>query len=268
MSDDTAADTDLDLLRHHAYAGPDKLEARRAIYDYQDPRPDFHAWTLDQITWPDRGVVLDLGCGPGTHLARLRARRPSLALIGADLSEGMLSTARQAGPSVHPVASDATALALRGGSVQVVMANHMLYHVTDLARTLAEVRRVLVPGGTFLAVTNALDHFVEFDRLLGEAAGRPDFVRPSTRFSIERSGEDLRRAFDQVEVREHRGQLVVPDREPLIRFAASMRDLAFVGTDDAAWATTMARFDELVTDRLARDGAIRITGHAGAFVCR
>jgi SAM-dependent methyltransferase len=261
------ADTDLDLLRTKAYAGPEKLEDRRALYDYQDPRPDFHAWTLDQIEWPATGRVLDLGCGPGTHLARLGDRRPHLRLVGADASVGMLAVARAGAPSASVMALDAAAIGLGSACVEVVMANHMLYHVSDLDRTLAEVRRVLVAGGTLLAVTNGLDHFVEFDALLGEAAGRRDFVRPSARFSLERSGADLARWFDHVERRDHVGELVVPDLEPLVRFATSMRDLTFVGFDDASWARTMVRFEQLVAERLERDGAIRITAHAGAFVC-
>ncbi len=262
------ADTDLQLLRTQAYGQPDKLEARRAIYDYQDPRPDFHGWTLDQLEWPSTGTVVDLGCGPGTHLARLARRCPQLDLVGVDLSEGMLATTRAGGSGASVMCLDASALALRGASTAVVMANHMLYHVPDLGRTLDEIRRVLVPGGVLLAVTNGRDHFVEFDRLLGHVAGRPDFVRPSVRFSLEDSRGDLERAFEHVEQRDHRGQLVVTDVDPLVRFAASMRDLSFIGIDDVAWADTMAGFEALVTERIGRDGAIRITSHAGAFVCR
>jgi SAM-dependent methyltransferase len=262
------ADTNLDLLRTQAYAGPDKLDDRRAIYAYQQPRTDFHGWTLDQVDWPRVGTVLDLGCGPGTHLARLRQRRPGLRLMGVDASEGMLAVARAAEPSVSVVALDAMSIALRPSTIDAVMANHMLYHVADLHQTLAEVRRVLVPGGTFLVVTNGLDHFVEFDSLLGEAAGRPEFVRPSARFNLEHSGADLGRWFDRVERRDHLGRLEVTDVGPLVRFAASMRDLAFIGVDDATWDRTMVCFEDMVTRRLERDGVFPITSHAGAFVCR
>ena len=219
------------------------------------------------MEWPATGTVVDLGCGPGTHLARLASRVPGLHLVGTDLSEGMLAATRAESPTASPVCLDAAAVALRTASAEVVMANHMLYHVADLARTLAEIRRVLVPGGVLLAVTNGLDHFVELDRLLGQAAGRPDFVRPSVRFSLEGSQADLERVFDRVDRRDHLGQLVVPDAEPVLRFAASMRDLAFVGTTDEDWAGAMVAFEEVVAERLARDGAIRITTHAGAFVC-
>ncbi len=263
------ADTDLRLLREAAYATPDKLEARRAIYAYAADPVDFHGWTLDQVTtWPDAGLVVDLGCGPGTHLARLRTRRPGLTLVGADLSAGMLAAARAAEPTVCPVATDASDLALATDAADVVMALHMLYHVTDLDQTLAGIRRVLRPGGTLLAVTNGLDHFVEFDRLLGAAVGRTGFVRPSARFNLERSGADLARHFDDVDVRHLTGHLVVTDLAPILRFAASMQDLSFVGTGDAAWDTAMTSFEQAVQDRLATEGALRITTHTGAFVCR
>jgi hypothetical protein len=78
---DRPVDTDLDLLRTEAYADPANLNDRRAIYAYREPPEDFHAWTLDQVDWPPRAKVLDLGCGPGTHVAR--SMRPLIA-IGTD----------------------------------------------------------------------------------------------------------------------------------------------------------------------------------------
>ena len=140
------ADTDLDRLRHLAYADPGKLDDRRAIYEYQDPRPDFYGWILDQVDWPEEGRVLDLGCGPGSHLARLAERRPGLELVGADVSTGMLAAARVAARPADPVALDAGALPFDDDSFDVVMANHMLYHVADLDRTAAELRRVIGPA--------------------------------------------------------------------------------------------------------------------------
>jgi ubiquinone/menaquinone biosynthesis C-methylase UbiE len=52
----------------------------------------------------------------------------------------------------HPFSfaqADAQALPFRDASFDAVIANHMLYHVPDISRSLGEVRRVLKPSGGF-----------------------------------------------------------------------------------------------------------------------
>jgi len=266
-ADDRPSDTDLDRLRHLAYADPRKLDDRRAIYQYQDPRPDFFGWILDQVTWPHVGRVLDLGCGPGTHLARLADREPGLAMVAADVSTGMLAVARQAAPRCRPVALDACALPLTDDSFEVVMANHMLYHVADLDRAASELRRVIVAGGQLLAVTNSLEHFAEFDALMAEAAGLESWWRPSRRFNLEHSGDDLARHFDHVDLRHCHGEIAVPDAGPMVTFARSMRDLSAYAFSDDEWSVVLADFERLATAAIAEHGPFRIRTHTGAFVC-
>ncbi|MGZ4710471.1 MAG: class I SAM-dependent methyltransferase [Acidimicrobiales bacterium] len=266
-SGDAPADTDLDRLRHLAYADPAKLEDRRAIYAHQDPRPDFYGWILDQVDWPDEGRVLDLGCGPGTHLALLAARRPRLTMVGGDVSTGMLAAAREALASCAPVALDAGALPFADDSFDAVMANHMLYHVADLDRAAAELRRVIVSGGRLLAVTNSLDHFAEFDDLMARAAGLDAWWRPSHRFNLEHSGDDLSRHFDHVDLRHCHGELAVPDVGPMVAFARSMRDLSAHAFTDDEWAEVLLDFERLATAAIAERGPFRIRTHTGAFVC-
>ncbi len=211
--------------------------------------------------------MLDLGCGPGSHLGRLAERRPHLDLTGGDVSTGMLAAARVAAAAIHPVALDACALPLAGNSFDVVMANHMLYHVADLDRAAAELRRVIVPGGRLLAVTNSLDHFAEFDDLMAQAAGLDSWWRPSHRFNLEHSGDDLARHFDHIDLRHCHGELAVPAVAPMVTFARSMRDLsAFEFTDDA-WEQVLVELEVLATEAIAAHGPFRIRTHTGAFVC-
>jgi SAM-dependent methyltransferase len=265
---DPMSDTDLDRLRHEAYADSAKLDDRRALYEYQDPRPDFYGWILDQVDWPAPGRVLDLGCGPGTHLARLAERSPQLGLVAADVSTGMLAVARQAVPAAAPVAVDAMVLPFAADSFDAVMANHMLYHVADLDQTVAELRRVIVAGGVLSAVTNSLEHLGELMGLLAEVAGKDVWVQPSDRFNLEHSGADLERGFEQVDVRHHVGTLIVPDVEPLVTYVRSVRALSGREYTDNDWNRLVADFERAAIARIERDGSFRITTHAGAFVCR
>jgi malonyl-CoA O-methyltransferase len=87
--------------------------------------------------------ALDLGTGTGRNLALLTARGTTLA-VGLDLSPPML--AHYEGPAAR-VCADATELPFRPRTFDLVTSSLMAGDVADLGHLLAEVGRVLVPGG-------------------------------------------------------------------------------------------------------------------------
>ena len=81
----------------------------------------------------------------------------------------------------------------------------MLYHVPDLDRTLAEIERVLVPGGQFYAATNGEGHMHEvFDleeillREVGQKEGAPSPRSFGQSFTLENGADPIRRHFEPV----------------------------------------------------------------------
>jgi SAM-dependent methyltransferase len=112
------------------------------------------------------GRVLDLGCGIGHSYERLAPRES----VGVDLEPSALEGQRR-----ETVAADMRALPFADGDFASVLSVHSIEHVPDPGRVLAEVVRVLEPGGVaVLATPNRLTfgrpeeiidpyHFVEFD---------------------------------------------------------------------------------------------------------
>ena len=58
-------------------------------------------------------------------------------------------------------AADAQELPFAGGTFKVIVANHMLLHVQDIDRAVAEMRRMLKTGGRAYATTNSREHLRE-----------------------------------------------------------------------------------------------------------
>ena len=91
--------------------------------------------------------VLDLCCGQGNVTAALQ--QAGASVIGADFSETMLEHARRRVPAGTFVKADALDLRFADAEFDAVTCNFGIVHVADQPRALAEVRRVLKPGGRF-----------------------------------------------------------------------------------------------------------------------
>jgi SAM-dependent methyltransferase len=96
------------------------------------------------------GVVLDVGCGPASITGSLaRAVGENGLVLGVDLSEAMLARAVHGewGPQVGFLRADAQRLPLRDETVDAVVSIAVLQLIPDPAAALAEMARVLRPGG-------------------------------------------------------------------------------------------------------------------------
>ena len=99
--------------------------------------------------------VLDIGSGTGHFSARLMQRFPRAAVIGLDLAEGMLRQARAGAPGAVPslLCADAEQLPLDDASIDLVYCSLALQWCEAPGPALAEIARVLVPGGQALIAT-------------------------------------------------------------------------------------------------------------------
>jgi SAM-dependent methyltransferase len=88
--------------------------------------------------------ILDLGCGEGATLFHLG--EPEGA-VGVDLFEDKIALARKALPRCRFVAASALDLPFEAASFDHVLVRDVIHHIPEPARLVAEVRRVLAPGG-------------------------------------------------------------------------------------------------------------------------
>ena len=119
-------------------------------------------------------VVLDLGSGTGRVTGELKRRYPRACVIALDLAPGMLREARRhrrPWRRFERVCGDALRLPLRDASVDLVFSNLMLQWCEPLAVALAEVRRVLRPGGFFALSTLGADTLHELRSAWAQADG-------------------------------------------------------------------------------------------------
>ncbi|HEX6130803.1 MAG TPA: methyltransferase domain-containing protein, partial [Actinomycetota bacterium] len=135
---DDAVSRHIDAL----YRTDDAARRRRAVLDAATPAPGER--------------VLDVGCGPGFLAAELAdAVGPAGRVVGIDTSEPMLALARRRcgdRPWTEVQSGDASRLALADGDVDLAVSVQVHEYVPDVDRGLAEMARVLRPGGRAVIV--------------------------------------------------------------------------------------------------------------------
>lgn len=227
------------------YADESRLQTRSAVWRPTAEGLDPVQVALDEVraalptgrALPD---VLEVGCGPGVFAERLRAACPEVALLATDQSGRFVELTRDRG--VPAQLMDVQALLMSEASYDVVVAMWMLYHVPDLHLGLHEIRRVLRPGGTFVAVTNGDEHL---DDLRREAGGE----RLPTSFSSENGEAALRQHFDVVRRQDLRTRAVFVDHAAAVAYLDSF-------AEEVAW------------DLPFFDGPREYAGHVTVFVAR
>lgn len=116
--------------------------------------------TLKRLPVSAGTSVLDVGCGTGELLRRLRAKYPQAALAGLDPVEEMLAIARgKLAGSEDLRIGYADALPWPAASFDIVVSCNMFHYITHPVEALREMGRVLRPGGV-LVMTDWCDDYL------------------------------------------------------------------------------------------------------------
>jgi SAM-dependent methyltransferase len=208
------------------YASELGLAARRSIY-VDVTGPDARELAIQAVVEAEPHSILEVGCGEGELAERMTAELAA-EVVAIDQSERMVELARARG--VDARIGDVQQLPFGNGAFDVVVAAWMLYHVPDRDRALAELARVLRPGGRLVAVTNAADHLQEMLALAGVDGW--DFT-----FRAENGAEILGRHFVAVETRDASGTVTLRDADQIRAYMQSSIRLQ-------AWADRVPELEE------------------------
>jgi ubiquinone/menaquinone biosynthesis C-methylase UbiE len=240
----------------------------------------FPRWALSLAPLTASARILDAGCGWGRFTWPL-IDDYSIApdnLVCADLSEGMLGTAREEAArrrvSLAFCAADIASLPFKSDFFDGAMANHMLYHLPDIDAGVRELARVVKPRGWLLATTNSDSVrvlLIELHQRALELLGVPFAPEGSSPFSVENGATILSAWFRHVE----RYDFATEDRfanleEFMQTYQTLGRYRGILDRDDVDTATKRALPDtvrRLADEVVEREGELTSPGLMGAFVC-
>lgn len=251
------------------YSTSDKLAARARLHqNYTVAEVGWFQWVAQRLELEPGDDVLDIGCGPGWFWAAAAPLLPDhIGLTLSDQSEGMVAEALARCRAlrdwtVEGREANVMSLPFPDASFDTVVAMHMLYHVPDQAAAIAEMYRVLKPGGRLGVTTNGKDNLRQLYALTTTLGSDP--IDPSAAvFDFEAAGRLLREQFGNVTHEVHPGHLHVTS--PIDVFLA----LTSYPPGDRADDATLNAFRAAIDDAFERGGgAIDVTKEVGLFISR
>lgn len=257
---------DQQYLRSVQYRDGANLNARARLHQRHSTSPiSWFEFLVGLVDWTAATDVLDVGCGTGLIWPAIDAAvSQQLVVTLTDLSAGMVEEAAQRFDAFTNAAlaraevADVQSLPFDDDSFDVVLANHMLYHVPDRAQAVRELRRVLRPTGVLVAGTNGMDATKELDDLVSHSNG----VTYAQNFGRENGADILGASFGRVQWHQHVDSIRCTNADDLVAYVASLAPEAI--TDDEIAGVRA----QVIAVMEANDGVFALTKDTGAFVAR
>lgn len=194
-----------------------------------------------------------------------------------DISEGMLEAAREA---LEPLYPDVFSYALLeggagqlkafaeehfDGSLDLIIANHVLFYMKHLEQALEEISAVLQSGGTLYASTYGSNHMRELTELAQEFDPRIKLseIALYEQFGLENGEELLAPYFSKIELRMYEDELIVDNAKALADYILSCH-----GNQKEILTNRYEAFTAFLEKKVKQLGGIHITKEAGVWIAQ
>jgi SAM-dependent methyltransferase len=258
--------TDRQYLTTDQYKDASNLNARVEIHRRFSTNPyGWFNWFFDTlIQLPVDAKILELGCGSAELWMNIADKIPAnWDITLSDLSTGMLDAARRnllaSGRDFKFEQIDAQSIPCTDASFDAVIANHMLYHVPQRPKAIAEIKRILKVGGRLIATTIGDDHMKEMNSWLACASNHAQTGMFSQAFTLENGLEQLTPFFSDVDRSRYEDDLRVTVIEPVTAYIRSAIRAADLSEDG------LGIVEKELAAILEKEGEIFITKDSGLF---
>jgi len=220
--------TDQQYLKTEQYRDSSNLDARAAIHmRFSTNQHGWFNWFFDHLLkLPEDAKILELGCGPAYLWKECSSQIPvGWKITLSDLSSGMLDAAWRnlvvTGRAFKFEEIDAQSIPYQDEMFDAVIANHMLYHVPDRPKAIAEIKRMLKPNGRLFATTIGKKHLKKMADWLRQVNPGNTFDSFGSPFTLENGLGQLKQFFSQVTVSRYSDSLHVTEIKPIIAYIRS-----------------------------------------------
>lgn len=207
------------------YENETKFKKRQGFHDkYSTNKYGFRNWMFDKYQIFEGCKILELGCGNGVIWDEKYNELPSnVELILSDFSEGMCKIVEEKHKhhkNIQVKQIDIQNIPYEDETFDIVIANHMLYHVPNVDKAIREVYRVLKKGGLFYASTLGTNGFQKYlNQKFKEFNSFMDYFNiQNWTFTLKNGKEVLEKQFNNIEMCEYMDSIEISDENVLVEW--------------------------------------------------
>lgn len=264
-------DSTLETIRQFSndqYSNENRLSARIQIYDFCEKKTNWQEWAFDNLDFSNVAGVLELGCGNGILWKRNIHRVPeNVHIVLSDNSQGMVDAAREALEQHHHQFEfevvDACQIPFKDNNFQMIIANHMLYHIENKEQVFSEIDRLLTGDGFAYASTLSTRNLNELIDIISEFDNSLlfDNIQTIRNFNLENGEDIISGYFNLANSYIYQNDIIIRNTEPLILYLAScylMEQLDIL-------INNFVDFRSYLESVIRKTGIIRITNKSVLF---
>ena len=200
------------------YKNSKNIDIRINLHDKYSSNPKgWFKWLFEQYDIKPGMRILEIGSGNG-KLWKINEDRidKSLKITVSDISSVMVNDARDNLRGIDNIefkCFDCLSIPFDDDSFDIVIANHVMFYVSDIDKALKEIKRVLKKEGVFYCSAYGKNHMKEITDLVKEYDSRIVLSKINLFdvFGLENGKEILSRVFDDTEIRRYENDSLIVD---------------------------------------------------------
>ncbi len=149
------------------FGNPKGLLGRIMLVSMDKEHLPMAAWGFGLIKMPQKGDILDIGCGGGYNIKRMLSKCPEGRIVGFDVSDESVKKARavnKAESRVEIVQGSVAKMPFKDGEFDLVTAFETVFFWPDTKENIKEVFRVVKSGGQFAVINNYGDPNIDWEK--------------------------------------------------------------------------------------------------------
>lgn len=259
--------TNMESTIKEQYNSDKNLNLRSNLHSYNVNKIDWDVWCFDNMNFCKNDKVLELGCGNGKLWLKNKEKiKGDINITLSDFSKSMIKSAKN---SLKELNIDfkykeinAENIPYKDETFDVIIAEHMIYFVSNIEKALKEIKRVLKPNGKLYITTNSKNTMHELNELSEKFAPNSGLSNNglSERFNLEEGEKLLKKYFKYVNLNVLEGKIILSESEPLVSYKAST-----IQGKSILSGKKRLEFKEYLDNYIKENKQISITTKAGIF---